>query len=143
MRSRGSRSPRITSFAVAAVLVLLLGIWLGGHPSWLPSPLRSAFVDDGNGGLVNEALSVLSKDYYRPINRASLVNKGLAGAVASLNDPYSHYFDPTDYHSFLNQSNPHLSGIGIGIQLETRAACGSSTSTRARPLPGPASRPAT
>lgn len=120
MRSRGSRSPRITSYAVAAVLVLLLGIWLGGHPSWLPSPLRSAFVDDGNSGLVNEALSVLSKDYYRPINRASLVNKGLAGAVSSLNDPYSHYFDPTDYHSFLSQSNPHLSGIGIGIQLETR-----------------------
>lgn len=105
---------------MAGILLLLIGVWFGGHPNWLPSPLRSAFVDDSNGGLVNEALGAISHDYYRPIDRASLVNKGLAGAVASLNDPYSHYFDPTDYHSFLNQTNPHLSGIGIGIQLEQR-----------------------
>jgi carboxyl-terminal processing protease len=118
MAPRRSRSPRVTVYALVGVLVLLVGIWLGGHPSWLPSPLRTAFVDDSNGGLVNEALGILAHDYYRPINRTALVNKGLAGAVASLNDPYSHYFDPTDYHSFLNQSNPHLSGVGIGIQLE-------------------------
>ena len=98
-----------------ALLVLLLGIWLGGHPSWLPSPLRSTFVDDRDGRLVDEALNVLSRDYYRPINRTQLVDKGMAAAVASLNDPYSHYFDPTDYHAFLNQTNPHLSGIGIDV----------------------------
>jgi len=98
----------------------LLGIWLGGHPSWLPTPLRNALVDDGNGGLVNQALSLLSRDYYRPVSRGQLIDKGLAGAVASLNDPYSHYFDPTDYRSFLNQSNPHLSGVGVDVRLEPR-----------------------
>ncbi len=38
--------------------------------------------------------------------------------VASLNDPYSHYFDPTDYSSFMNETNPHLSGIGIDVLLD-------------------------
>jgi carboxyl-terminal processing protease len=120
MSPRSSRSPFVAVYVALGIALLLLGIWLGGHPSWLPSPLRNAFVDDGNGGLANEALSLLSRDYYRPINRGQLVDKGLAGAVASLNDPYSHYFDPTDYRSFLNQSNPHLSGVGVDVQLEPR-----------------------
>ncbi len=120
MPPRTTRSSLVAVYAALAIVLLLIGIWLGGHPSWLPSPLRNAFVDDGSGGLVNEALSVLSRDYYRPIDKGQLVNRGLAGAVSSLNDPYSHYFGPIDYRSFLNQSNPHLSGIGIDVQLDPR-----------------------
>jgi carboxyl-terminal processing protease len=120
MRSRPIESGRIVAYAVAAVVVLLVGVWLGGHPSWIPRPLRSTFVDQGQAKLVNEALDVLSRDYYRKVNRSQLVDKGLAAAVASLNDPYSHYFDPGDYHAFLNQSNPHLSGIGIEVLPQSR-----------------------
>jgi carboxyl-terminal processing protease len=120
MSLRPVRSTRFVAYVVAAVVVLLLGIWLGGHPSWLPSPLRSTFVDDRNGRLVDEALSVLSREYYRPINKSQLVNKGLTAAVASLDDPYSHYFSPTDYRVFLNQSNPHLSGVGIDVLPDPR-----------------------
>lgn len=105
---------------VGVLLVLLAGIWLGGHPSWLPSPVRSAFVDNGNGSLVNETLGLVSRDYYRPVDRSQLVNKGLAAAIASLNDPYSHYFNPANYHAFLNHSNPHLSGVGIDVLPEAR-----------------------
>src|SRR5262249_37571867 len=54
----------------------------------------------------------------RPVTRDELVNKGLAAAVASLHDPYSHYFDPADYQAFQNESNPHLSGIGIDVDTE-------------------------
>jgi carboxyl-terminal processing protease len=115
MSASRSRRPKIAVRVLAGVLVLLVGIWLGGHPSWLPSPLRSAFVDKGENPLVNQVLDLLQRDYYRPLNRSQLVNKGLAGMVASLNDPYSHYYDPTSYQGFLNQSNPHLSGIGVDV----------------------------
>jgi len=100
--------------------VLVIGVWIGGHPGWLPSPLRSAFVDNKSDPLVNQVLDMLQKDYYRPLNRSQLVNKGLAGMVASLDDPYSHYYDPTDYQGFLNEDNPHLSGIGVDVQAESR-----------------------
>jgi carboxyl-terminal processing protease len=120
MFSRPARSPRIAAYVVAALVVLLLGIWLGGHPSWLPSSLRGTFVGDSDGRLVHETLDLLSRDYYRPINRSQLVNKGLYAAVASLNDPYSHYFNPADYHAFLNQSSPHLSGVGIDVLPDPR-----------------------
>ena len=115
MVSRRSRRPRILPRVLIGLVVLLAGIWLGGHPSWLPSPLRSAFVDQGENPLVNQVLNLLQRDYYRPLNRNQLVNKGLAGMVASLDDPYSHYYDPSDYQGFLNQDNPHLSGIGVDV----------------------------
>jgi carboxyl-terminal processing protease len=120
MSRRRSRNPRIAVRVLAGLIVLVIGIWIGGHPSWLPSPLRSAFVDNKSDPLVNQVLDLLQKDYYRPVNRNQLVNKGLGGMVASLDDPYSHYYDPTAYQGFLNQDNPHLSGIGVDVQAESK-----------------------
>ena len=120
MRFGRPRDSRLAVRVLAGLLALVVGIWLGGHPSWMPSALRSAFVDDGNTRLINQALDSLTRDYYRPINRTQLVNKGLAAMVASLSDPYSHYYDPTAYHAFLSESNPHLSGIGIDVVPEQR-----------------------
>jgi carboxyl-terminal processing protease len=116
MFAQRSHTSRRWLLLLGGVAVLLVGVWFGGHPSWLPSPLRSAFVDDTSATpLVDQVLNLLQQDYYRPVNRSQLINKGLAAAVASLNDPYSHYFDPSHYQSFENQSNPQLSGIGIEI----------------------------
>ncbi len=43
--------------------------------------------------------------------------------MASLGDPYSHYYDPSNYHSFQdNTTNPRIDGgIGVGIQASTPA----------------------
>ncbi len=120
MASRRSRRPSLVIRVAIGLIVLLIGIWLGGHPSWLPSPVRNAFVDRNDDPLVNQVLGLLQRDYYRPLNRSQLVNKGLAGMVASLDDPYSHYYDPSSYQGFLNQSNPHLSGIGVDVLPEQR-----------------------
>jgi carboxyl-terminal processing protease len=118
MYTRRTRSSWLAGLLVG-VLALLIGLWLGGHPSWLPGPIRSAFVSQSSSDkLEDQVLGLLSQDYYRPVNRTTLVNKGLAAAVASLDDPYSHYFDPTDYHSFQDQSDPHLSGVGIDVAPE-------------------------
>jgi carboxyl-terminal processing protease len=120
MASRGSRRPRLALSLLIGLVVLLIGIWLGGHPSWLPSPVRNAFVNQNDDPLVNQVLGMLQRDYYRPLNRTQLVNKGLAGMVASLDDPYSHYYDPTAYQGFLNESDPHLSGIGVDVGGDKR-----------------------
>ncbi|MGZ4192079.1 MAG: S41 family peptidase [Solirubrobacteraceae bacterium] len=101
------------------VVVLLVGVWFGGHPSWLPGPIRSAFVSQSSDDkLLNQVLGLIQNDYYRKVSRSDLINKGLQAAVASLGDPYSHYYDPTDYRAFQNQDNPHLSGIGIDIKVQ-------------------------
>ncbi|MGA9858017.1 MAG: S41 family peptidase [Solirubrobacteraceae bacterium] len=137
MRARrpGSRIwlPRL----LAGLVVLLLGVWLGGHPNLLPAPVRSTFVaSNGNDRIIDQVLGLVSRDYYRKVPRSSLVNQGLAAAVASLNDPYSHYYDPADYHAFQNQDNPHVAGIGIDIVpaprgLLVRDVFGGSPASRA------------
>lgn len=114
-RRRPLSAVRVAVVTVAVLLLLAIGIWLGGHPSWMPSGLRSAFVNDSGSRLMQDVVSLLQRDYYRPVSPNQLVNKGISGAVASLDDPYSHYFNPADYHTFMNQSNPHLSGIGVDV----------------------------
>jgi carboxyl-terminal processing protease len=118
MYARQRRTPRLV-LVLLGVVVLLVGVWFGGHPSWLPGPIRSAFVSQSSEEkLFNQVLGLIQNDYYRKVNRADLVNKGLQAAVASLGDPYSHYYNPTDYRAFQNQDNPHLSGIGIDIKRQ-------------------------
>ena len=109
------RTPRRVALVVGALVVLIVGIWLGGHPGWMPGAVRSAFTDNSNGQLVNQALNIITREYYRPVDRNQLANKGLAAMVASLDDPYSRYYEPSAYRVFLNQPNPHLSGIGIDV----------------------------
>lgn len=115
MYPRRSRLPRIALGVAAAVIVLVLGVFIGGHPSWVPSFMRGTLIDDSDGRLVQQAMDIISRDYYRKVNRSDLINKGLGAAVASLNDPYSHYLDPNDYQHFQTQSNPHVAGVGVDV----------------------------
>jgi carboxyl-terminal processing protease len=114
------RNSRLVPGIVLALVLVVVGIWLGGHPGWMPTSLRNALTDNSGAQLVNEELNMISRDYYRPINRNQLLNKGLAAMVASLNDPYSRYYSPTAYRSFLDESNPHLNGIGIDVVPDPR-----------------------
>ncbi|MDE3131131.1 MAG: PDZ domain-containing protein, partial [Acidobacteriota bacterium] len=117
MFTRRSRSPlRDALLGAAAVVLLLVGVWFGGHPSWLPAPLRSAFVSKtANERLVQSALDVIAKDYYKPVNTGKLLNEGLQAAVASLGDPYSHYYAPAGYRQFQQATNPQVAGIGVSV----------------------------
>jgi carboxyl-terminal processing protease len=116
--SKGSRRGLTVAVAVVA---LLIGVVVGGHPSWLPDPVRSALTNESpKDRIVDDVMGLLQQDYYRKINRSELVDKGLAAAVASLNDPYSHYFDRSDYQAFESQDSPHLSGVGIDVQSEPK-----------------------
>jgi carboxyl-terminal processing protease len=103
--------------AVLAALVpamLALGIWLGGHPTNLPPPLRDLFVDDRVRTL-DEALDIIAADYYRPVSRSQLVDDSLAGAVARLKDRFSAYLSPREYARFQASSHGQFSGVGMEV----------------------------
>jgi carboxyl-terminal processing protease len=103
-----------------AVVALLFGIFLGGHPNGLPKPIRNAFVGDHDSQLVQQALNTIEDNYYRKIPSDQLVNKGIEGAVASLDDQFSHYFDPETYRRFQLTTDPRFSGIGVTVQGHAR-----------------------
>ncbi|HEV2974237.1 MAG TPA: S41 family peptidase [Solirubrobacteraceae bacterium] len=100
--------------AIALPLLLVLGVYLGGHPEDLPSFARSAFVADHETRVVDEAIDRIAQDYYRPISKGSLANGSVSGAVATLKDRFSHYLSPSEFREF--NSAPSFTGIGVSVE---------------------------
>ncbi len=116
-----SPTPRrpLNPLLVAMLPVLLIaGLWLGGHPEDLPGFLRNAFVADHQTRVVDEAIDRVQSDYYRPVSAGQLSNASISGLVASLGDRFSHYLNPSEFHEFA--SPPHFTGIGVAVGAERR-----------------------
>jgi carboxyl-terminal processing protease len=108
------RQPFLVILAVLLpVILLVLGIWLGGHPSKLPEFMRNAFVANHETQVVNEAIERVSHDYYRPVSKAALSSSSIGGMVSSLKDPYSTYLSPKEFKSFDQPAS--FAGIGVSI----------------------------
>lgn len=108
---------------IAALLLpvlLVAGIWLGGHPSYLPDPVRDVLVDDEDAQLYEEAMDILDDDYYRDVDRDKVVNKSLDAAVKSLDDRFSAYFDPKAYQSFQAATTGEFEGVGMTVDQDPR-----------------------
>jgi carboxyl-terminal processing protease len=101
------------ALAVLLPLLLVAGLWLGGHPEHLPGFLRTVFVADHSTRVVDEAIQRIAHDYYRQIPTGRLANASIAGVVASLGDRFSHYLTPSEYREF--NSPPHFTGIGVAV----------------------------
>ncbi len=115
-RRRRVRRWPLLGAVLATILVLLVGIWLGGHPSVLPAPLRASVFESRRNDIATEqALNILTSRYFRPLSRSTLVDLALSGMVAGLEDPYSHYLDRSSYES---RNEPQTPRIGIGVDLE-------------------------
>jgi carboxyl-terminal processing protease len=108
--------PRFIPLVALVVVVLLLGAWVGGrHSGWLPGPLRSALVGDGDTAVVQEAINRVHDTYYRAIPKSALADDAIAGVVAKLGDRFSNYFDPTAYKRFKDAQNSEFSGVGLQV----------------------------
>jgi len=114
-----SRSPLVVVLAILIPVALVVGLWVGGHPNSLPGPLRDAFVDE-NDQTLNQGLDILQRDYYRKLGRGDLVNRSLSGAVRSLGDRFSHYFDPKAFAAFQRSTEGKFSGVGINVAPDKR-----------------------
>jgi carboxyl-terminal processing protease len=116
------RQPLTAAFALLLPVLLLAGLWLGGHPEDLPGFLRSAFVANPQTQVVDEAIQRIAADYYRPISTSKLDNASIGGLVASLGDRFSHYLSPSEFREF--SSPPHFTGIGVAVATQVAAQRG-------------------
>jgi carboxyl-terminal processing protease len=99
-----------------AIIALGMGIYLGGHPSSLPGPVRDALVQDTEGRVYDEAIDTLSRDYYRNVDRKQLLDQSLDRAVRSLDDRFSNYFAPHDYADFQQATEGRFEGVGMTVE---------------------------
>jgi carboxyl-terminal processing protease len=119
-RQPASRPRRSVTVVLALLLpvLLLVGVWLGGHPSDLPAFARSVFVSNHATEAVDEAVDRIANDYYRPIPKSKLADSSISGLVASLGDRFSHYLDPSEFREFT--APPSFTGIGVSVEPDRR-----------------------
>jgi carboxyl-terminal processing protease len=105
---------RILPTVVIVLAVLAGGMWLGGHPQFLPAFARHALVDDKTDA-VTEAFQKVEDVYYRPIKGQQLSDTAIKGIVAGLDDRFSNYFTPKEYKAVQQSQNSEFSGIGMAV----------------------------
>ena len=110
------RRSRVVILAVLVPVTLVLGVWLGGHPDWLPGFARETLVADTDGRIYEEAVDKIQSDYYREIDRKELLDKSLGAAVESLEDQFSHYFSPREYTNFQLDTEGRFEGVGMSVR---------------------------
>jgi carboxyl-terminal processing protease len=105
--------------AACALVVLLTGIWLGGHPRDLPGPIRNAFVDDDRA-LRAELVNAIEDNFYRPVDEKKLDEASLKGMVDSLNDPFSSYLTPKEAGEEREAVSGEFEGVGMNVAEDKR-----------------------
>jgi carboxyl-terminal processing protease len=98
-----------------APIMLVLGIWLGGHPRWLPGPIADALVGSSDRRVAVEALDIVHDKYYRAVPYRTLTDSAIAGTVKNLDDRFSQYLSAKDYGSYEQGLDNSFTGIGVGI----------------------------
>jgi carboxyl-terminal processing protease len=117
------RRRRLSSLLLLLVLlplVLVGGIWLGGHPDTLPGAVRETLVADSQGRLYDEAMGIIKRDYYRTVQDQRLLDQSLDAAVKSLDDRFSNYFSPLDYAHFTEVTGGAFEGVGMTVEQDPK-----------------------
>ncbi len=112
------RQPLTAVLAALLPVLLLAGLWLGGHPKYLPGFARDVFVANHQTLVVDEAIERIERNYYRPISPRQLSGASISGMVSSLGDRFSHYLTPKEYGEFGHA--PQFTGIGVSVAPSPR-----------------------
>ncbi len=105
-----------------AVVALVAGIWIGGHPENLPDGVQELFVESsiaGKESASDDALNVIEDQYFRETDSTQLEDASIRGMVTRLRkqyaDRFTHYFDPEQLARFNEAINGSFSGVGMTV----------------------------
>ena len=127
------RPPRSSLRAPVLVLVAVLvfgGVFLLGAGfgassgfrdalrSILPSSVASSLLGPRDlYPLQREVLERVEQSFYKDFDPASLEDSAVRGMIAGLNDPYTDYFNASEYASFNEHTEGKYSGVGMVVEM--------------------------
>jgi carboxyl-terminal processing protease len=110
------------AFLATALVALVAGMWIGGHPENLPDGVRDVFVQSSIAPEVSasdDALNVIEENYFRETDSAQIEDASIRGMVGRLREQYddrfSHYFDAEELASFNEAIDGSFSGVGMTV----------------------------
>jgi carboxyl-terminal processing protease len=105
-----------TTLAVlGGLLMLLVGVWLGGHPESLPGPLRDSFVDEDEA-VRAELEEEIQDNFYKDVDEERLRDGALNGMIRALDDRFSSYFTPEQARLFRESVSGEFEGVGLSVE---------------------------
>jgi len=102
-----------------ALLLLVGGVWLGGHPETLPRPIRETLVDDDRA-LRAEVEDLVKDNFYKPVKESDIDDSSLKGIVDGLDDRFSNYLTPKEAKQFDESVRGSFEGVGMGVGEDRR-----------------------
>jgi len=110
------------AFLATALVALVVGMWIGGHPENLPEGVRDVFVQSSIASEISasdEALRLIEENYFRKTDSAQVEDASIRGMVSRLrkqyNDRFSHYFDAEQLATFNEAIGGSFSGVGMTV----------------------------
>ena len=110
---------KTTAVVIAVLLLLLGGVWLGGHPENLPGPIRDTFVEDDHA-LRSEILDAIDDDFYKKVDKSDLEQGSMRGLVQGLDDRFSNYLSPKETKEFEQSVSGRFEGVGMNVDQDKR-----------------------
>lgn len=113
-----------TAWAVlaTALVALIAGMWIGGHPDNIPGGVQDVFVQSRiapDESASDDALGVIEGNYFRETDSSRLEDASIRGMVKRLRlefeDRFSHYFDAEQLASFNEAIGGSFSGVGMTV----------------------------
>jgi carboxyl-terminal processing protease len=111
--------PKAAVAILCAVLALLAGIWLGGHPEHLPGSVRDALVDEDRAARA-ELIDSVEANFYKRVDEGDFEDASLKGIVQSLGDPFSTYVTPKEAKEFNASLKGEFEGVGMNVEEDAR-----------------------
>jgi carboxyl-terminal processing protease len=123
---QGAKIPLlVVAGLVAAVLLVAGGVLLGLNPDVrgalhdvLPASFFGSSGSADDYALQQEVLDKLESNFYKPVDAAALEDDAIDGMVAGLGDPYTVYWDPEEYATYMERASEQYSGVGMTVQMK-------------------------
>ena len=111
---------RLPSLKVVLIVflpcMLALGIWLGGHPQFLPGPVADALVGPEDRRITLEALDTIHDKYYRAVDRGKLSDARSRAPSRTSTIASRPICRRSEYGQFRLSLNNEFSGVGTAVR---------------------------
>jgi carboxyl-terminal processing protease len=128
-RPSGRSRTRGPALGIVAVLVLvgvfLLGAGFGATNTFrdalrtvLPNSIATSLVGPRDlYPLQREVLERVESSFYKQFDPTALEDAAVRGMLSGLEDPYTDYFNATEYASFQEHTDGRYSGVGMAVEM--------------------------
>lgn len=106
---------------LALVTALAAGIYIGANPNTpVVGGLKDLVAPDQVEISTDQVQSLIENEFYKKVPDSRVTNGSINGMVESLDDKFSHYFDPEQNKAFEQAISGQYSGVGVAVVEDKR-----------------------